>query len=125
VPDAKTIWLYREQLARAGAAERLFARFDALLKAKGWLAMGGQIIGATVIEARRRNGATRRRATQNWRSRLSHRPSTRKQLRRPDVHASNHRKTQLFEASDWSGNKRATSREGENQSGRMSDPPWR
>jgi IS5 family transposase len=53
VPDAKTIWLYREQLARAGAAEKLFARFDALLRAKGWLAMGGQIIDATVIEARR------------------------------------------------------------------------
>ena len=53
VPDAKTIWLYREQLARAGAAERLFARFDALLRAKGWLAMGGQIIDATVIQARR------------------------------------------------------------------------
>jgi IS5 family transposase len=53
VPDAKTIWLYREQLARAGAAERLFARFDALLKARGWLAMGGQIVDATVIEARR------------------------------------------------------------------------
>jgi IS5 family transposase len=53
VPDAKTIWLYREQLARAGAADRLFARFDALLKAKGWLAMGGQIIDATVIQARR------------------------------------------------------------------------
>jgi transposase, IS5 family len=59
VPDAKTIWLYREQLARAGAAERLFARFDALLRAKGWLAMGGQIPGsspgtsATVIQARR------------------------------------------------------------------------
>jgi IS5 family transposase len=55
VPDAKTIWLYREQLARAGAVERLFARFDALLRAKGgwrW-AMGGQIIDATVIEARR------------------------------------------------------------------------
>jgi transposase, IS5 family len=53
VPDAKTIWLYREQLARAGATERLFARFDALLRAKGWLAMGGQIVDATVIEARR------------------------------------------------------------------------
>jgi hypothetical protein len=36
VPDAKTIWLYREQLARAGAAERLFARFDALLREAGW-----------------------------------------------------------------------------------------
>jgi transposase, IS5 family len=53
VPDAKTIWLYREQLARAGAGERLFARFDAMLRGKGWLAMGGQIIDATVIEARR------------------------------------------------------------------------
>jgi transposase, IS5 family len=53
VPDAKTIWLYREQLARAGAAEKLFARFDALLREKGWLAMGGQIIDATVIDARR------------------------------------------------------------------------
>ena len=53
VPDAKTIWLYREQLARAGAVERLFARFDELLRAKGWLAMGGQIVDATVIEARR------------------------------------------------------------------------
>jgi transposase, IS5 family len=37
IPDAKTIWLYREQLARAGAIERLFARFDALLRTKaGW-----------------------------------------------------------------------------------------
>jgi transposase, IS5 family len=53
VPDAKTIWLYREQLARAGAAEKLFARFDALLREKGLLAMSGQIIDATVIEARR------------------------------------------------------------------------
>jgi transposase, IS5 family len=53
VPDAKTIWLYREQLARAGAAEQLFARFDGLLRAKGWLAMGGQIVDATVIETRR------------------------------------------------------------------------
>ena len=53
VPDAKTIWLYREHLARAGTVERLFARFDELLRAKGWLAMGGQIVDATVIEARR------------------------------------------------------------------------
>jgi hypothetical protein len=29
VPDAKAIWLYREHLARAGASERLFARFAA------------------------------------------------------------------------------------------------
>src|SRR5215471_15463891 len=53
VPDAKPVWLYPEQLARAGAVERLFKRFDGLLRAKGWLAMGGQIVNATVIEARR------------------------------------------------------------------------
>ena len=28
VPDAKTIWLFREHLAQAGAAQNLFARFD-------------------------------------------------------------------------------------------------
>ena len=53
VPDAKTIWLYRETLARAGAFERLFERFDTMLRNEGWLAMGGQIVDATVIEARR------------------------------------------------------------------------
>jgi IS5 family transposase len=53
VPDAKTIWLYREQLTRAGALSKLFARFDAMLAERGFLAMGGQIIDATVVEARR------------------------------------------------------------------------
>ncbi len=53
VPDAKTIWLYREQLTRAGAVARLFARFDAALRDAGYLAMGGQIVDATVIQARR------------------------------------------------------------------------
>jgi transposase, IS5 family len=53
VPDAKTIWLYREQLTRAGALARLFARFDAVLAEHGFLAMGGQIVDATLIEARR------------------------------------------------------------------------
>jgi IS5 family transposase len=53
VPDAKTIWLYREQLTRAGALARLFARFDAVLAERGYLAMGGQIVDATVVEARR------------------------------------------------------------------------
>ena len=28
VPDAKTIWLFRERLAQVGAVEKLFARFD-------------------------------------------------------------------------------------------------
>jgi IS5 family transposase len=53
VPDAKTIWLYREQLTRAGALAGLFARFDAMLAERGFLAMGGQIVDATIVEARR------------------------------------------------------------------------
>lgn len=53
VPDAKTIWLYREQLAKAGALQRSFDRFDTMLRERGYLAMGGQIVDATVIEARR------------------------------------------------------------------------
>ena len=53
VPDAKTIWLYREHLTKAGALQRAFDRFDAVLRERGYLAMGGQIVDATVIEARR------------------------------------------------------------------------
>jgi len=52
-PDAKTIWLFREQLTRPGVLARLFARFDALLRERGYLAMGGQIVDATVVQARR------------------------------------------------------------------------
>ena len=40
VPDAKTIWLLREQLARAGVVERLFAWLDALLRAKALAGKG-------------------------------------------------------------------------------------
>ncbi len=63
VPDAKTIWLYREQLIRAGAFERLFQHFDAALRDKGYLAMGGQIVDATVVEARRPRLATEEKDT--------------------------------------------------------------
>lgn len=53
VPDAKTIWLFREQLVQAKAMEKLFALFDERLKDSGYLAMGGQIIDATVVAAPR------------------------------------------------------------------------
>jgi transposase, IS5 family len=51
VPDATTIWLFRERLVKAKAIDKLFARFDAALKGKGYLAMGGQIIDASVVPA--------------------------------------------------------------------------
>jgi transposase, IS5 family len=56
VPDARTIWLFREQLIEAQAVEKLFAQFDAMLATHGFAASGGQIIDATFVEApRQRN----------------------------------------------------------------------
>lgn len=52
VPDAKTIWLDREQLTRAGALAKLFVRFDTMLAERDLLALGRQIVDATVVEAR-------------------------------------------------------------------------
>ena len=49
VPDAKTVWLYREKLARAGKVKTLFDRFDAYLRDNGYLAMGGQIVDASIV----------------------------------------------------------------------------
>ena len=51
VPDATTVWLFRERLVKANAIDKLFARFDAALTDRGYLAMGGQIIDATVVPA--------------------------------------------------------------------------
>ncbi|MFU0508049.1 transposase, partial [Pseudaminobacter sp. NGMCC 1.201702] len=51
VPDAKTIWLFREHLTQARAVENLFARFDKHLTRAGYLAMGGQIVDATIVAA--------------------------------------------------------------------------
>jgi IS5 family transposase len=56
VPDAKTIWLFRERLGQAGAVEKLFARFDRHLEERGLMASGGQIIDASIIPVpRQRN----------------------------------------------------------------------
>ena len=51
VPDAKTIWLFREHLVQAGAVDNLFAWFDKHLAKAGYLAMGGQIVDATIMAA--------------------------------------------------------------------------
>jgi IS5 family transposase len=51
VPDARTIWLFREKLTKAGAIQPLFARFDEVLRAAGYIAMGGQIVDASLVAA--------------------------------------------------------------------------
>lgn len=49
VPDAKTIWLFRERLTQTGAIEVLFNRFDMILRNAGSLPMSGQILDATLV----------------------------------------------------------------------------
>ena len=39
IPDARTIWLFREKLTNAGAIGPLFERFDATLRQSGYIAM--------------------------------------------------------------------------------------
>ena len=53
VPDAKTVWLYRERLKTKDLDKKLFETFDQILKAQGYLAMSGQIVDATIVSAPR------------------------------------------------------------------------
>lgn len=49
VPDEKTIWLFKEQLAEAGIADDLFKLFDTFLRENGFEARKGQIVDASII----------------------------------------------------------------------------
>ena len=51
MPDATTVWLFRERVVKEKVIDKLFARFDAAHTDRGYLAMGGQIIDATVVPA--------------------------------------------------------------------------
>ncbi|WP_405228433.1 IS5 family transposase [Lentisalinibacter sediminis] len=53
VPDAKTIWLHREQLNEAGVLEVLFAELMAQIEAAGYHSRKGQIVDAAMVEAPR------------------------------------------------------------------------
>jgi IS5 family transposase len=49
IPDATTLWLFREKLAKASLIEKLFERFDQYLAARGYMARGGQMVDATIV----------------------------------------------------------------------------
>jgi transposase len=68
VPDANTIWGFREALTRARIAGRpaievVFERFDAVLATAGFLAMSGQIIDASIVAAPKQRNTEARSAT--------------------------------------------------------------
>jgi IS5 family transposase len=49
VPDAKTIWLFREQLKEYGLVGELFKGFERHLQASGFVARKGQIVDASIV----------------------------------------------------------------------------
>ncbi len=49
VPDAKTVWLYREQLAQAGMIEGFVRSLRRLSEEAGLFSDGGQIIDASIV----------------------------------------------------------------------------
>ena len=56
VPDAKTIWLFRDKLIKANAIEKLFDTFYAQLEAAHLVTHTGTIVDATFVDApRQRN----------------------------------------------------------------------
>jgi len=56
VPDAKTIWVWRERFKEHRLMDKVFRQFDDQLKDQGYLAMSGQIIDASIVQApRQRN----------------------------------------------------------------------
>ena len=68
VPDANTIWTFREALKKAGAIDGLFNRFDEVLRASGFLAMSGQIVDATIVAApKQRNTIEEKKALKEGR----------------------------------------------------------
>ena len=62
IPDATTLWLFREKLAKAGLIEKLFDRFDQHLAAKATWRVAGR--SSTPVSCRcRRNGTAVTRTT--------------------------------------------------------------
>jgi IS5 family transposase len=56
VPDAKTIWLFRERIRQAGQMDSLFNRLLSQIDAAGYQANQGQIVDASMVEVpRQRN----------------------------------------------------------------------
>lgn len=49
VPDATTVWIFREQLTKRGLIKELFEQFDGYLNEKGYQASGEHILDATIV----------------------------------------------------------------------------
>ena len=55
IPDAKTIWLFKEKLTQSQNGKTLFNRFNKYLKESGLIVQKGSIVDATIIEKPRKH----------------------------------------------------------------------
>ena len=66
VPDAKTIWLFRDTLTQSGMIRDLFLTFNGMLAAKGIITHTGTIVDATFVDApRQRNNRDENKQVKN------------------------------------------------------------
>lgn len=63
IPDAKTIWLYQEQLSKEGVVKELFEHFEEQLNECGYKAQQGQIIDASIIPVPKQRNSREENAT--------------------------------------------------------------
>ncbi len=82
VPDEKTIWLFKDQLAKGSATKKLFARFDGYLIQKGFAAKKGQIMDAAIVEvpkqrnSKEENQQIKRGLVPDWQENKRHQKDT-------------------------------------------------
>lgn len=66
VPDAKTIWLFRNTLMEAGIVDVLFSQFNQMLEERGIITHKGTIVDATFVDApRQRNSRDENKQIKN------------------------------------------------------------
>ncbi|MEI6082692.1 MAG: IS5 family transposase [Verrucomicrobiota bacterium] len=63
IPDANTLWDFREALIQAGAFEKLFALFDEQLRTRGLLAQPGKLVDASFVDVPRQRNTREENAT--------------------------------------------------------------
>ena len=63
IPDANTLWDFREALVTAGAFEKLFALFDEQLRTRGLLAQPGKLVDASFVDVPRQRNSREENAT--------------------------------------------------------------
>jgi IS5 family transposase len=80
MPDENTIRHYRNRLTESGSLEALMQAFEQQLREAGYLAMGGQIVDATLVQPTQMAHLVPIIAQKSWLLRVSSWPERRRKL---------------------------------------------